>query len=1455
MRVFRAGVRLLVSSALSVALARASSSPAGRVAFPDSIKEVAASAPAGARPAPAVERLVLKASEASASMSVEVALRMRNFGELQARIARGEQISRAEMATRYFPLAADHDKLVRWLRAQGLEITRTDGNRAAVFVRGSVSAIAGAFGVSFARVTGVDGAEYTSAVTAPSLPPDISPAVLGIHGLQPHIKPHALSIPRASRPRLQVGGYLPAQIAGAYNATGLSATGAGQTIALYELAIPESTDLTSFWSIAGVSRSAGSVQTVTVGEGPTSPSANSSEEATLDAEWAGAMAPGATLRIYAANEDDPGENDEILQQVYADLPTQPALHQLCICIGGTELEVEKDYLIIEAQYMANLASAGVSIFSASGDDGAYAGPGESGGIQVTYPTSDPDVTGVGGTTLVLSGSGSVSSETAWSFTPGDSSSGATGGGVSVVFSRPSWQVGTGVPAGTMRFVPDVAAAADPNNGAYVYYQGGAMTIGGTSWATPIWTAFCALLNQGRSTPLGLLNPKIYPLIGTPAFRDITSGSNGVYSATTGYDECTGIGVPDMAALSADALSTPWGINAPADLGNIVTTVGQPATFFVVGEGTGTLSYQWQRQPDGSTTWTDLTDNGTYEGSATTTLVVNGTTLAMTGDQYRCIISSAGTDVASAAESLTVNQTGVTTIAGWPGSAGSADGTGWAARFAYPGSVRSDGAGNIYVADSFNNTVRRVTPAGVVTTVGGVAGKSGSTNGPVATALFNGTAGVAVDPSGNLFVADGSNYLIREISASGTVSTLAGSVGVQGVVNGTGTAAEFYNPQNLAIDSAGNLYVADGTGNVIRKVTPAGVVTTLAGTGIDGDAGMAGSADGTGAAAQFSNPTGIAVDTAGNVYVADYGNNTVRKITPGGVVTTLAGLAGASGSADGTGSAARFDAPAGVGVDAAGNVYVADSNNDTIREVTPGGVVTTVAGLAGDAENIDGLPGNARFSSPGDVAVDPFGVIYVADSLNMTIRRVIPGTASAPTITLEPADETVNLGSPASFSVGVGGTPPFTYQWSFDGAAIPGATGATYTLADAQTSGQGSYTVAVTNAQGSATSTAATLTVAVPPGYPDITAQPQGGTLASGGSVALSVTVTGTGPFTYQWYLNGAAIAGATAPAYAATSIGSYTVAVTNALASSTSAAAVVGSGSRLVNISTRALVGTGGNIAIAGISIFGPLGENKQVLIRGVGPALAASPFDLAGTLSSPTISVYDTSGKVIVSDTGWGNALVAGTSSVSATYRQATAADMASVGAFPLTTADSALVAYLPAGNYTVQMSGVGATTGVGLVEVYETDTSDPAVMTNISTRAQVETGGNILIGGIYVGGPQPATLLVRGVGPALGIAPFSLSGTLAQPLLSVYDSASTLVASNAGWGTAPAAGSSGVGASFRAATAADMAAVGAFGLPADSLDSAMVITLPPGAYTAEVTGIGGTTGIALVEVYQIEP
>ncbi len=265
----------------------------------------------------------------------------------------------------------------------------------------------------------------------------------------------------------------------------------------------------------------------------------------------------------------------------------------------------------------------------------------------------------------------------------------------------------------------------------------------------------------------------------------------------------------------------------------------------------------------------------------------------------------------------VTPTGVvTTLAGSAGAAGASDGTGSAARFNAPAAAAIDASGNIYATDSNNNTIRKIAPGGVVTTFAGSAGLSGTTDGTGTAARFLTTWGVVMDASGNLFVCDRNNYTIRKITPAGVVSTFAGTGGARGSTDATGAAARFGWPTCIAIDGSGNLYVTDQSNFTIRKITPAGVVTTLAGS-----AGQLGTTDGTGSAARFSNPSGIIVDHNGNVFVTDNGSYTVRKITPAGVVTTFAGSPNNAGSQDGTGSAARFYRPAGLGVDSSNNLFL------------------------------------------------------------------------------------------------------------------------------------------------------------------------------------------------------------------------------------------------------------------------------------------------------------------------------------------------------------------------------------------------------------------------------------------------------------------------------------------------------------------------------------------------------
>lgn len=319
---------------------------------------------------------------------------------------------------------------------------------------------------------------------------------------------------------------------------------------------------------------------------------------------------------------------------------------------------------------------------------------------------------------------------------------------------------------------------------------------------------------------------------------------------------------------------------------------------------------------------------------------------------------------------------VSTLAG-TGSAGSANGSGTVAQFRAPHGVAFDSSGNVFVADFSSNKIRRVTPAGVVSTFAG-SGVAGGVDGVGTAASFNSPRQVAVDSSGTVYVAESEGHKIRKITPGGVVSTLAGS-GEQGSADGAGSAASFRFPFGIAVDGIGNVYVGDLNNNKVRKISPDGVVSTLAGSGASGGA------NGTGAAASFNRPAGVAVDVDGNVYVVEVTGQRVRKITPAGVVSTLAG-SGVQGSADGNGTAASFRNAEGIAVDGRGNVLVADTGNHKIRRITPAGVVSTLAG-SGAQDSAEGDVAAASFNGPKGIAVDASGTVLVGDTGNNKIRKI------------------------------------------------------------------------------------------------------------------------------------------------------------------------------------------------------------------------------------------------------------------------------------------------------------------------------------------------------------------------------------------------------------------------------------------------------------------------------------
>jgi len=333
-----------------------------------------------------------------------------------------------------------------------------------------------------------------------------------------------------------------------------------------------------------------------------------------------------------------------------------------------------------------------------------------------------------------------------------------------------------------------------------------------------------------------------------------------------------------------------------------------------------------------------------------------------------------TPIVGSTASGKISLTNTSTFAG-SDTIGAKNGTGTAASFYFPTGVAVDDSGNVYVADSQNNLIRKITPAGIVTTLAG-SGNTGNTNASGLAASFSLPSGVAVDKSGTIYVADYGNNLIRKITPAGVVSTLAGS-GSFGSKNAKGTAASFSAPSGVTVDDSGNVYVADTNNNLIRKITSAGVVTTLAGSS------KPGSINGKGTAASFYNPIGITVDTYGNVYVTDNYNNMIRKITNSGIVTTLAGSL-TPGAINAMDTLASFTNPKGITVDIAGNIYIADSGNNIIRKITSNGLVSTLAGSINGGNQNGTL---ATFFNPQGISIDAAGNLYIADTNNNMIRKI------------------------------------------------------------------------------------------------------------------------------------------------------------------------------------------------------------------------------------------------------------------------------------------------------------------------------------------------------------------------------------------------------------------------------------------------------------------------------------
>jgi uncharacterized repeat protein (TIGR02543 family) len=588
-------------------------------------------------------------------------------------------------------------------------------------------------------------------------------------------------------------------------------------------------------------------------------------------------------------------------------------------------------------------------------------------FTVNAPTVSPPATG--SLVVNLSPAGAISAGAQWQV----DGTGYNSSGQVVGYLTPD--------SHTVSFKP-ISGYATPANQIVTINANAQTTAGGTySVITPSTYTLTINYNptQGGASPSPLV-PQTSSTYGSYSFGYTGNAVTLVQaSASTGYHftgwsgDASGSANPITVTMNGSKNITANFAPGDPNLGTMTVTI-QPPEAAAAGVTWGFNESDFRASGTSIQYWP-----GTY------LIYVNGTNGWIGYPSWITVVAGQTTNYVAVASSTTGSTVGIdprtySTLAGLAGNTGSTDGTNSAARFAGPWHIAADAAGNVYVADYGNHTIRKITLDGAVSTFAGLAGSSGSADGTGNAARFNMPIGIAVDTNGNVYVGEYGNSTIRKITPGGVVSTLAGLAGNTGSADGTGSAARFKNPNGVAVDNSGNVYVADYGNYTIRKITSGGAVSTLAGL-----AGSRGTADGVGSAARFFYPGSIAVDNAGNLYVSDTFNHTIRKAISDGTVTTLAGFPGSGGAVDGVGTVARFSYPAEVAVDSIGNVYVADNNNSIIRKITPAGEASTLAGLSGHIGNSDGNGSTVRFQYATGVAIDSAGNLFVADNGNSTIR--------------------------------------------------------------------------------------------------------------------------------------------------------------------------------------------------------------------------------------------------------------------------------------------------------------------------------------------------------------------------------------------------------------------------------------------------------------------------------------
>ena len=517
--------------------------------------------------------------------------------------------------------------------------------------------------------------------------------------------------------------------------------------------------------------------------------------------------------------------------------------------------------------------------------------------------------------------------------------------------------------------------------------------------------------------------------------------------------------------------------------------------------------------------------------------------------------------------------------------------------------------------------------------------------------------------------------------------------------------------------------------------------------------------------------------------------------------------------------------------------------DSISDTTDSGAWATdengaVVLIAREGDTFDLKPGFPAtvsgaeiggFNSNGQLAMNYAFTNGVNAIAIVRIEALVP-----PAISAHPSSTTTYDGETIALSVETSGQGPFSYQWMKDGEDILGATSSTLTISTATASDDGDYTVAVMSQTGSIVSDVASLSIQNLPDAPAFVDQPLGDIVLKGGVATLDVRAVSNSSIDYQWYFNGDILDGETrsvlniSPANAEDEGTYYVVATSTGGSTASENSEILVTDKRLYNIATRARVGTGANVLIAGFVVIGP--DPKEILVRGIGPSLVENGID--DPLLKPRLDIYNSASELIYSNEGWAenedpDAIIA-------------ASQLVGAGGRNLHDDDTALLVELEQGLYTAIVSGQDSSTGVALVEAFEIEENFTR-MINLSSRALVGTGADVVIPGFVVQGDLPSRVLIRAVGPSLenqGVA-----GFLANPQITVYDIAGTPIASNDGWLN--------LWDPSQITEASQL--VGAFPLNGDSEDAAIIMDLEPGLYTVIASGENETTGVALVELYAI--